>query len=43
LTAVNFLDARGIAHLSGKPGMELSIPDIAEHAKAISVEVRCER
>lgn len=42
-TAVNFLDARGIAYSTGQPGQELSVPDIAEHAKAISVEVRCER
>ena len=42
-TVMNFLDARGIPYSSGQPGKELSIPDIAEHAKAISVEVRCER
>jgi len=42
-TAVNFLDARGIAYSTGQPGKEFSIPDIAEQAKAMSVEVRCER
>jgi serine protease Do len=42
-TAVNFLDARGITYSTGQPGKELSIPDVAEHARSISVEVRCER
>jgi S1-C subfamily serine protease len=42
-TAANFLDARGITYAAGQPGKELSVPDIAEHARSISVEVRCER
>lgn len=40
---MNFLDARGIAYSSGQPGGALSVPDIAERAKAFSVEVRCEK
>jgi len=40
---VSFLDARGVEYSGGQPGKELSVPDIAERAKAISVEVRCER
>ena len=42
-TLINFLDAHGVAYSTASPGAALSVPDVAERAKMVSIEVRCQR